>query len=158
MSRSGFADFRGLERLIKKAEAIAAGRIAQQAAKRVGQVALELARSGAAARTNAAGQRWKAKADRSEFTWNRGLSVVAEVQGDTIVLRVSGGPGSAFQQKGARRQFSGPIRKGEKRKNAWRLPARGVVPKKGMPRRWKDPLLGALKVSWRRLLAEVARS
>lgn len=153
--RSGFADMRGLERLVKKAEAIAAGKVAAAAAQRTSAVALGLAASGAASRTNAAGQRWKPKADRGAFTWDRGLTVTAEISGGTIVLRVSGGPGSRYQQKGARRQFSGPVRKGEQRKNVWRLPARGVVPKKGMPKRWKEPLLAALKVTWRRLLAEI---
>lgn len=140
-------DFGKLDRLIKKVAETAAGAVNRRAAKSMGQVSLDLAKQGASAGRNPMGRRWKPRKKGGLALRTMTASLSLRVDGVRFVV-ASGIPWAGFHQRGAKSRLrSGPLRPNEKRSAAskWKLPKRSILPKKSLPKPWREPVYRAAR-------------
>ena len=129
-------DWRQLEKIIAGAGRVASGALIQKSVKTFGSVSYELARRGAAAGTNPQGRRWKPlkRGGRALAGAAGSLSLKTRRTGFTIESSHSK---LRFHQYGARR-----------RGTKWKLPARRILPKKSLPKQWREPIVEKLREEW----------
>lgn len=148
-------DFSKLDRLIKSAARAASGVVGRNALKAMGKVSHDLAVQGAAAAKNPMGRPWK--------KLKRGGTALRQMAG-SLSLRValtqfriaSKYPWAGFHQRGAKAaRKSGPlpprgVKGASLSKTRWKLPKRSILPKKALPKPWKEPVYEAAANAWRR--------
>lgn len=64
--------------------------------------------------------------------------------------------GGQGRQKGRRfsRGFVSYVTKAGSSVHRWRIPARRVLPKRVIPKRWGDPILRAMGVTWKQVMSK----
>lgn len=148
-------DFGKLDKLIKAAARVAQGAVGREALKAMGKVSFDLAVQGAQAGKNPAGRAWK--------PLKRGGTALRMMAG-SLSLRVglaqfriaSRYPWAGFHQRGAKaRRKTGPlppkgVRGASLSSSRFRLPKRAVLPKRSLPKPWKDPVYEAAANAWKR--------
>jgi hypothetical protein len=132
-------DFKALEKLIASTGRIASGELVRASIRTMGRTSFDLAVSGAEAGRNPQGRAWKKKKDGG-----RALSKVAGRLRLKLQNRVgfevrSTNEVDFFHQKGAKR-----------RGTKWRLPVRRILPKKAMPKPWREVIVERLNADWYR--------
>lgn len=149
-------DFGQLARVIRSATRVAQGVVGHKAIRAMGDTTHKLAVDGARAARNAAGRAWKPLKKGG----GRALRMMAGSLGLKVGLsqfRVrSRYPWAGFHNKGAQAaRKAGPLPpKGIKgaslAKTRWRLPKRSILPKKSLPKQWKEPVYAAAAAAWNR--------
>lgn len=139
--------------------------------RRVGaEMAVKLARQGLAQQRNAEGRAWAPAKDGQALTWMKGVQVSMDARGDSVAIRVAGpsytapdhsgasrvSVGGQRRQKGRRfsRSFVSYVAKAGGSVKRWKIPARRILPKRVIPKRWGDPILREMGVTWKQVMGK----
>lgn len=130
-------DWKKLDKIIRASGRIVSKELLRKSARVFGETTLRLARQGAEEGKNPAGRRWR-RLKKTRGIALRGLA-------GTLRLRVrSLGFDVQTSKPWARYQNFGAAKRGTK----WRLPKRGILPKKSLPRPWRDEVTSKLDAAW----------
>lgn len=148
-------DFGKLAGLIKSAARVAQGVVARDALKAMASVSMDLAVQGAQQAKNPQGRAWKPlkKGGTALRMMAGSLSLRVSLTRFRIASRY---PWAGFHQRGAKaKRKTGPLPpKGVKSaslsKTVWKLPRRGILPKRSLPKPWKEPVYAAAASAWKR--------
>ena len=121
------AGIRKLERLVGKLAGLAS--VAKKLPQPIGERVRALAEKGAASGKSPGGRAWKPL--KTGGTALASLRFTVQTQNGRVTIKgnVKGAP---FHQKGARR-FN------------WRLPSRSFLPKRSLPKAWREPVVEVAK-------------
>lgn len=153
---------------LAKAQQLATGRLSRGIAPKVAGTTLKkLAEAGKSARTNPQGRAWTRTKDGAALKWPTAASVRAEIRDGKVRLVVSGPKWVKYQHSGWSRQrvassseFFASMSKNAAAKGAtrkrWRGPARRILPKGAIPKRWGAALNAALNAGWRSFMGSTS--
>lgn len=133
-------------------------------------MATQLARDGLARHVNASGRTWAPAKDGHALEWSKDVSVDMQTRGEQVAISVQGPKYTAPQHSGASRVSLGGQRRQRGRRysrgfvafvtgaggavHRWRIPARRVLPARVIPKRWGDPILRSMGVTWKQVMSK----
>lgn len=131
-------DFRALQKIIASTGRIASEELTRNSVRTFGRVSHDLALEGASAGRNPQGRAWK----QLKKNGGRALRWMAA----TLKLRIRNGRGFEIKSSSdiANYQQHGWKRQTMKKKT----PARRVLPKRALPKPWRDRIVPALENEW----------
>jgi len=130
-------DWKKLDKILRASGRIVSKELLRRSARAFGETTFRLAKQGAQEGKNPFGRRWR----RLKKTRGIALRSVA----GSLRLRVrSIGFDVQTSKPWARYQNFGASKRGTK----WRLPKRGILPKKSLPKPWREAVVSKLEAEW----------
>lgn len=161
------ANLKSLKTVMKRVEALQKGRLTRQVVQSAKKVVHRLAEEGRAGQTNPQGRKWTKKKDGSALRWHQQVKVVTKVRGGAITVQIRGPKWARPLHQGWRTiRLRGVPRWVKMRRQdvleavkagadaaRWKGPARRILPKGSIPKKWAEPVLHAMGVTWREFMA-----